>query len=88
MSGMGDDMNKFWLCFVPLFAAVDAIGVVPLFLSLTEGLQSRRIRMVIVQFVITATSVALIFLVLGPALLSYLGITVADFMIAGEFFSL
>ncbi len=76
-------MKDFWLCFVPLFVAVDAFGVIPLFLSLTEGLESRQLRKVVVQSVITAASVAIIFLVFGPALLSYLGITVADFMIAG-----
>ena len=31
-------MNTFWLCFVPLFVAVDAVGVLPMFLSLTDGL--------------------------------------------------
>jgi multiple antibiotic resistance protein len=32
---MGDG---FWLCFVPLFVAVDALGVLPMFMGLTEGL--------------------------------------------------
>ncbi|MEW5912297.1 MAG: MarC family protein [Thermodesulfobacteriota bacterium] len=76
-------MDEFWLAFVPLFVAVDAIGVVPIFLSLTEGLETQRVRAVIVQSVITAASVAVAFLVFGPALLSFLGITVPDFMIAG-----
>ncbi|RJX28723.1 MAG: MarC family protein [Desulfarculus sp.] len=76
-------MNEFWLAFVPLFVAVDAIGVVPIFLSLTEGLETQRVRAVIVQSVITAASVAVAFLAFGPALLSFLGITVPDFMIAG-----
>lgn len=76
-------MNAFWLCFVPLFVAVDAVGVLPIFLSLTEGMDRVRLRLVIVQSVITATVVALLFLAFGPVLLRFLGLTVADFMIAG-----
>jgi multiple antibiotic resistance protein len=76
-------MNEFWHCFVPLFVAVDAIGVLPIFLSPTEDLQPRRVRAVIVQSVLTASSVAIAFLVFGPVLLSFLGIGVSDFMIAG-----
>lgn len=78
-------MSEFWLCFVPLFVAVDAIGVLPIFLSLTEGLESQRLRAVILQSVATASTIAIAFLVFGPVLLKFLGITVPDFMIAGGF---
>jgi multiple antibiotic resistance protein len=76
-------MNDFWLCFVPLFVAVDAVGVVPIFVSLTEGLEAKRLHAVIFQSVATASIIAVAFLVFGPALLAFLGITVPDFMIAG-----
>ncbi len=76
-------MNAFWLCFVPLFVAVDAVGILPLFFLLTEGMEPARRRVVIVQSIFTATLVALLFLALGPALLRFLGITISDFMIAG-----
>lgn len=76
-------MKDFWLCFVPLFVAVDAIGVLPMYLGLTEGLDPSRVRRVLLQSVATATFVALAFLGGGKALLTLLGITVADFMIAG-----
>jgi multiple antibiotic resistance protein len=76
-------MKDFWLCFVPLFVAVDAVGVLPMYLGLTEGLELSRVRRVLYQSVVTATAVALVFLVGGKALLSLLGITVADFMVAG-----
>jgi len=79
----GSLMNTFWLCFVPLFVAVDAIGVMPMFLALTEGLGPKRLRAVLVQSVVTAATVAVLFLAAGPALLRFLGITVPDFMIAG-----
>ena len=76
-------MKEFWLCFVPLFVAVDALGVLPIFMNLTEGLVPRKLKSVILQSVITAVAVALAFVVVGTAVLRLLGITVADFMIAG-----
>lgn len=76
-------MNEFFLCFVPLFVAVDPPGILPLFLTLTSGVDPSRKRKVILQSVLTATGVALVFLFLGKVVLEYLGITIADFMIAG-----
>jgi multiple antibiotic resistance protein len=76
-------MNNFWLCFVPLFVAVDALGILPLFMGLTQGLTRSRTRRIIFQSVITAMMVALVFLFIGKGILMLLGITVADFMIAG-----
>ena len=76
-------MYEFWLCFIPLFVAVDAVGVLPIFLALTEGLDAGRLRNIIIQSVITASAAAIVFLAFGPALLMFLSITVSDFMIAG-----
>ena len=76
-------MKEFWLCFVPLFVAVDAIGVLPMFMTLTGRIEEKKIPRVIYQSVATAIIVAFVFLIAGRALLNLLGITVADFMIAG-----
>ena len=76
-------MNNFWLCFVPLFVAVDALGLLPVFMGLTQQLPRARIRRIIGESVITAMIVALAFLFIGKGILTLLGITVADFMIAG-----
>ena len=76
-------MQAFWLCFVPLFVAVDAFGILPLFITLTEGSDIVARRRIIFQSVLTATLVTLIFVVAGGAFLHLLGITVADFMVAG-----
>jgi len=76
-------MKSFWLCFVPLFVAVNAFGVLPLFINLTEGIEQQKIRRVVFQSMITALIVALAFIALGTIILNLLGITVADFMIAG-----
>ncbi|MEW6218355.1 MAG: MarC family protein [Thermodesulfobacteriota bacterium] len=76
-------MKAFWLAFVPLFVAVDALGVLPLYLGLTEDLDQAARRRIISQSVATATVVALTFLVAGTWILRLLGLTIADFMIAG-----
>jgi len=76
-------MKEFFLCFVPLFVAVDAVGVLPLFLSLTDGLKKEKMNKIILQSTVTAILVALAFLALGKIILTMLGVTVADFMIAG-----
>ncbi len=76
-------MTEFWLCFVPLFVAVDSIGVLPLFTGLIEGLDRRTVNTIIFESILTATLVALSFLAIGTGLFNLLGIRVEDFMIAG-----
>ncbi len=76
-------MEEFWLCFVPLFVAVDAIGVLPLFLSLTQDMDQALRARVIRQSVLTALAVALAFLFVGRQVLGLLHIRIEDFMVAG-----
>jgi multiple antibiotic resistance protein len=76
-------IKDFWLCFVPLFVAVDAFGTLPIFVSLVGNAEGKRINGVIRTSVLTALLVALPFIFLGEWVLRLLNITVADFMIAG-----
>jgi multiple antibiotic resistance protein len=76
-------MDKFWLAFVPLFVAVDALGVLPIFIGFTRGLDPLKVRRIALQSVATGAVVALVFLFTGRPLLSLLGISEADFMVAG-----
>jgi len=76
-------MRSFWLCFVPLFVAVDAVGLLPLFINMTEGIDKRQLRKIILQSMVTALAVALAFIAVGTAIFRFLNISVADFMIAG-----
>ncbi len=69
--------------FIPLFVAVDAFGVLPIFVSLTEGLDTKEKNRVVIQSIWTASVVAIVFILLGKLIFRYLGITIADFMIAG-----
>ena len=76
-------MHTFLLAFIPLFVAVDAFGSLPVLIGLLEHVDVPRRRRVIVQSVITAATVAGIFVLVGRPLLRLLGVTASDFMIAG-----
>ncbi|MGA2916888.1 MAG: MarC family protein [Sedimentisphaerales bacterium] len=71
------------LAFIPIFVAVDAFGVLPIFVGLTEGLDKKEKNRVVVQSIWTASIVAVAFVLVGKLIFSILGITIADFMIAG-----
>ena len=59
------------------------IGILPVFLSLTEGMDRSDRRKTIYTSVLTATILALSFMFLGKWLLLFMGITIADFRVAG-----
>lgn len=71
------------LAFIPIFVAVDAVGVLPIFVSLTEGMRRDEKAKTITQSVLTALLLAVGFVFLGKAVFKVLGITIGDFMIAG-----
>lgn len=76
-------LKNILLAFIPVFVAVDAIGVLPLFISLTQGIEGEERKKILMQSFITGITLALIFIFIGKWLFSVLGITVHDFMIAG-----
>ena len=76
-------IKSIFLSFIPLFVAVDAIGVLPIFVSLTEGLEQKARTKVILQSMLTAAGLAIGFVLVGKLVFKFLGITMGDFMIAG-----
>jgi multiple antibiotic resistance protein len=76
-------IRNILLSFIPLFVAVDAFGVLPIFVSLTEGLSKEEKNRIVIQSVWTASIVAVVFVLVGKLIFRFLGITIADFMIAG-----
>ena len=71
------------LTFIPIFVAMDPLGNMPIFISLTEGLCGRGKRKIIRDAVITASIAIIVFLFVGKGVFILLGITVSDFMVAG-----
>ena len=76
-------LQEFGLTFVPLFVAMDAIGVLPILLPLTQDMEVRERRRVIWLAVLTALGLGLGFVAIGKGIFLFLGIEVADFLIAG-----
>ena len=75
--------NNLLLAFIPMFFAMDSLGVLPIFAGLTQGLPASEKRKIIFQSICTATVLAIGFMVLGKAIFNFMGISMGDFMIAG-----
>ena len=76
-------IKNLLLAFIPIFVAVDAIGVLPIYVSFTEGIKKKEKTKIIIQSMITAICLAVAFIFLGKFVFKLLGITVGDFMVAG-----
>jgi len=80
---MMEMLKPYILSFIPLFVAIDAIGNIPIFLSLVEHFSKKQKNRIVFDAVSTATAVAVIFMFIGTWVFSVLGITIPDFQIAG-----
>ncbi len=76
-------LQAILLSFIPLFVAIDPIGVMPMYLSLTRGLDHNDRKKVVRDSILTACILGVIFVLAGKFIFKILGITVADFAIAG-----
>jgi len=75
--------EKFIQAFIPLFVAIDPIGLAAVFLGLGQGVLPAVRRKIATQAAVTGGVVALLFLFLGQTIFAALGIGVTDFQIAG-----
>jgi multiple antibiotic resistance protein len=76
-------MNNYLFSIIPIFVAIDIIGIIPVYLTLTDGIPEHIKMRVLRQSVLTAFLVSLTFLAVGKIIFSFLGITMSDFKIAG-----
>jgi len=76
-------LQPYILAFIPIFVAVDAIGNIPLYISLVEKTTKRQRRRTVRVSVTTATVAALLFMFVGKAVLLFIGINIFDFQVAG-----
>lgn len=77
--------EKFLQAFIPLFVAIDPIGLAAIFLGLGQGVAAAQRQHIARQATLTGGAVALIFLFLGANIFAALGISASDFQIAGGF---
>ena len=76
-------LKNFFLAFIPIFVAIDPIGMVALFMGLgTHSATEDRTKQALLG-VVTGLCVSVGFIFLGRIVFSALGITVADFQVAG-----
>jgi multiple antibiotic resistance protein len=77
------DLDTFVRAFIALFVAMNTIGVLPLYLGLTEGLAPSARRNLVIQAITTAFAVAVVILLTGQFIFQTLGITVNDLRVGG-----
>lgn len=75
--------ESFLKAFIPLFVAIDPIGLAAVFLAMGAGVPAARRKKIATQATWTGGGVALLFLFLGQTIFAALGITSSDFQIAG-----
>ena len=75
--------EKFLQAFIPLFVAIDPVGLAAIFLGLGQGLARDQRQRVARQATLTGGAVALGFLFLGANIFKAVGVSVSDFQIAG-----
>jgi len=76
-------MQDILMAFIPLFVAIDPIGLIPLFLGISHGIEPNQLKVIVKQATWTAAIVAIGFVFLGHLIFTSLHITVTDFQIAG-----
>ena len=69
--------------FVTIFVIVDPIGLTPIFFSLTQDLSTIERRVVARRSVLIASIILLLFAVFGEMILTFIGISMPAFSVAG-----
>jgi multiple antibiotic resistance protein len=80
---MRHDLAIFVRAFIPLFVAIDPVGLAAVFLGMGRDVPPEKRRRIAHQAAWTGGGVALLFLFLGTTIFALLGITEGDFRIAG-----
>jgi len=77
------DLKTFVLSFIPLFVAIDVIGLVPIFISLTNTLDRPQRKRLTTDATLTALGFSIVFIFGGRMIFNFLGITENDFRVGG-----
>ncbi|WP_029895663.1 MarC family protein [Desulfohalovibrio reitneri] len=80
---MAEWLNQFVMAFIPLFVAIDPIGMAGMFVGLTEDVAEAERSRTAKHAAVTALVVGLGFMAIGRFLFQAIGITIGDFQMAG-----
>jgi len=76
-------MEQFWYAFIPLFVALDGVGLLPLYWALAHHLDAPQRRRAASEAVLTALIASVSFLLVSHFVFKLMGLILADIMIAG-----
>jgi multiple antibiotic resistance protein len=76
-------LHDFLLIFIPLFVVIDPAGSIPIYLALTRHHSDEKRRRIAVRATVVAAITGLLFIILGQAVLRFLGLRFEDLQIAG-----
>ena len=76
-------VHKFFVAFIPIFVAIDPIGLVAMFMGLAGDTPREQRQREGFIAIFTALCISVGFIFLGKIIFTALGITVADFQVAG-----
>ncbi|MDP5308897.1 MarC family protein [Paracoccus spongiarum] len=77
------DLSLYITAFVTLFVVIDPIGLAPIFIALTPGMDGSQRRLIGLRAVVIAALLLMLFGLAGEAILSGIGISISAFRIAG-----
>jgi multiple antibiotic resistance protein len=77
------DVTIFIKTFIAVFVLADAVGNIPIVLSLTKGMEPEQRNKVIDKAILVAIGVLLLFAFAGQFILNYLDISMASLRVAG-----
>lgn len=77
------DPNFLITAFVALLVVIDPIGLAPLFVALTAGMSREKRRSIALRACAVAIAILLVFSIFGEGILTFIGISMPAFRIAG-----
>ncbi|MBE0414952.1 MAG: MarC family protein [Dehalococcoidia bacterium] len=83
MEELADFFNNLLFAFIPIFIAMDAVGVLPILLGLSESMMAKERTRMVRYAMLTALGLGLGFIAVGKLVFILMGIEVADFLVAG-----
>ena len=69
--------------FFTLFVVIDPIGLSPMFIALTQGMDRRARRAIALRATLISAGILTLFALFGEAVLGFMGISMSAFRIAG-----
>lgn len=78
-----ETLSDFGLSFIAIFVALDIVGVLPIYVRMTQHLKPAERKTIANLSMAVALAVALVFMFAGESIFRVLGISIYDFKIAG-----